>query len=122
MDGADGSRSATWRTLMADVITGMEDWRTAHPTATFAEIETEVETRLSQLRARMLEDAALASAARSGVMVGTAARHACPTCGAALVARGEQPRQVRIRGDRRVALQRTYLTCTGCERGLFPPG
>jgi hypothetical protein len=122
MDEPAGTRGATWQPLIEDVVTGMEDWRAAHPEATFAEIEAEVETRLGQLRARMLEDAALASAARTGAVAGMAERQVCPSCGGALVARGEPPRLVRIRGDRRVALRRTYLTCTRCGRGLFPPG
>ncbi len=122
MDEPTDRLGAAWPALIEDVITGMEDWRTAHPTATFAEIEAEVETRLGQLRVRMLEDAVLASAARSGTTPGSGERHACPNCGGPLVARGEQPRQVRVRGDRRVALRRTYLTCTSCGRGLFPPG
>ncbi|HEX2300112.1 MAG TPA: hypothetical protein VHH34_16640 [Pseudonocardiaceae bacterium] len=121
MDEPREGPGATWHALMEDVITGMEDWRTAHPAATFAEIEVAVELRLGQLRVRMLEDAALASAARTG-LTGTAERAACPTCGGALVARGQPMRQVRVRGDRRVALRRTYLTCTACGRGLFPPG
>jgi RNase P subunit RPR2 len=121
MDESSGRLGATWPTVMEDIITGMEDWRTAHPTATFAEIETEVETRLGELRARMVADAALASAARTGT-AGTGERQDCPACGGPLVARGEQVRQVRIRGDRRVALRRTYLTCTRCGRGHIGPG
>jgi hypothetical protein len=121
MDERREEPGATWHALMEDVITGMEDWRTAHPEATFAEIEVEVELRLGQLRVRMLEDAALASAARPGLM-GMTARTGCPTCGGGLVARGQPARQVRVHGDRRVALRRTYLTCTACGCGLFPPG
>src|SRR6266508_2220032 len=80
MDEPTDRLGAAWPALIEDVITGMEDWRTAHPTATFAEIEAEVETRLGQLRVRMLEDAVLASAARSGTTPGSGERHACPNC------------------------------------------
>lgn len=121
MDEPHETPGARWHALVEDVITGMEDWRTAHPEATFAEIEAEVELRLGHLRVRMLEDAALASAARTGT-AHTDERGRCPVCGGAMVVRGEQVRQLRIRGDRRVALRRTYLTCTACGRGLFPPG
>jgi hypothetical protein len=121
MDEAGGSERGTWSALIEDVITGMEDWRSAHPAATVAELEAEVETRLGWLRVRMLAEAALARTARTGT-AGTGERQACPMCGGPLAARGEPVRQVRIRGDRRVALRRTYLTCTACGRGHFPPG
>jgi hypothetical protein len=121
MDEPSDRLGGSWPALIENVITGMEDWRSAHPQATFAEIEAEVETRLGQVRARMLEDAVLASAARSGT-TGSGARQDCPSCGGPLVARGEPGRRVRIRGDRQVALRRTYLTCARCGRGLFPPG
>ena len=52
-----------WRVLSDEVLTGVRDWRTAHPRATFAEIEAAVEERLSGLRAQLLQDVALASAA-----------------------------------------------------------
>ena len=55
--------AAHWRALSEDVLSGMADWRTAHPRATFAEIEAELETQLARLRARFLEDLALASRA-----------------------------------------------------------
>ena len=52
-----------WRGLSEEVITGMKEWRLQHPRATLTEIETALDERLARLRARMLEDAALASAA-----------------------------------------------------------
>ncbi len=52
-----------WQTLSADIFSGMRDWRTQHPRATFREIELELDTRLARLRAQMLTDSALASAA-----------------------------------------------------------
>ena len=50
-----------WRTLNEEVITGMKEWRLQHPRATLTEIEAALDERLARLRARMLEDAALAS-------------------------------------------------------------
>lgn len=123
MSESDRKSGASWQALSDAVLTGMADWRSAHPTATFAEIEAEVEAWLGKLRARLLEDAALVSTARTGVDSGTPAeRGRCPVCRGALVVRGEQARQVRIRGDRGVTLRRTYLTCATCGRGFFPPG
>ena len=54
---------AQWRELAEAAITGMAEWRVQHPTATFREIEAAVDERLARVRARMLQDAALASAA-----------------------------------------------------------
>lgn len=122
MTESDRTREGTWHTLTEAILTGMADWRVAHPAATFAELEAAVETRLSALRIHLLEEAALASTARTGGQPATTTRQDCAACGAPLVARGEQVRQVRVRGDGRVALRRTYLTCTACGRGLFPPG
>ena len=53
----------TWRALSDEVLTGMKEWRLQHPRATLSEIEAALDERLARLRARMLEDAALASAA-----------------------------------------------------------
>src|SRR5881398_1079049 len=51
-----------WWPLAQEVLTGMKEWRLQHPTATFSEIEAALDARLGRLRARMLEDTALASA------------------------------------------------------------
>lgn len=118
----ESSWAGRWRTLSDDVLTGMQDWRTAHPRATFAEIEAEVETQLSRLRARMLEDAALASRATDLGGAEASERWPCPECGAPLQARGQHTRTVTVRGNRTVPLRRTYGTCSACGTGLFPPG
>jgi YgiT-type zinc finger domain-containing protein len=99
-------------------MTGLRDWRAAHPRATFAEIEAVVDERLNGMRARMLEDLALASTA-AGV---AGERPACPTCGHALQARGAHTRTVTVQGEQAVRLQRQYAVCPACGTGLFPPG
>jgi hypothetical protein len=53
-----------WRALSEQVLSEMQTWRAAHPRSTLAEIETEAEPRVVRLRARLVEDTALASAAR----------------------------------------------------------
>ena len=52
-----------WQELSEEAISGMKEWRLANPKAAFAEIETELDLRLAKLRARMLQDTALASSA-----------------------------------------------------------
>jgi hypothetical protein len=120
MSEADhGTLGATWARLVEEVVTGMRDRRTAHPRATFAELEAAVEERPGVLRARMLEEAALTAAS---AVVPPASAPCCALCGAALAVRATPERTLRVQGDRRVRLRRPYLTCTACGRGAFPPG
>jgi hypothetical protein len=114
--------SRQWQVLTEDVLTGMADWRAAHPKATFAEIEAAVDERLAGMRARLLEAAALASAAADLGGSDPAERPTCPDCGQALVARGPRERHLRVPGDQTVHLRRSYATCPACSAGLFPPG
>jgi|SRR5579871_2551585 len=111
---------AHWPALIEDVMTGMQDWRTAHPHATFREIEAAVNERLDRVRARMLEAAALASAA-APVGGATAPPVPCPACGQPLAARGTHERTVTVQGDQPVRLRRGYGVCPACGAGLFPP-
>jgi YgiT-type zinc finger domain-containing protein len=119
---ADSERAARWRALSDDVLSGMADWRAAHPRATFAEIEAEVETQLARLRVRLLEDAALASRAADLAAQPLPERPPCPACGAPLEPRGQHTRPVTVRGDCEVHLHRSYAVCSACGAGFFPPG
>lgn len=119
---AEAPWAERWRVLSEEVLTGMQDWRAAHPRATFAEIEAEVESHLGRLRARLLEEVALASRAADLTAVPAAERPPCPACGQPLQPRGQHPRTVTVRGDQPVQLHRSYATCSACGTGLFPPG
>ena len=110
-----------WRALSEEVLLGMRDWRAAHPRATFVEIEAEVEAHLSRLRARMLEDVALASRAADLAAPGAPERASCPDCGQPLQPCGQHLRTVTVRGNQSVRLRRTYAVCPACGTGLFPP-
>jgi hypothetical protein len=110
-----------WRELSEEVITGMKEWRLQHPRATLSEIEAALDARLARLRARMLEDAALASAAADWKSAAGAAP-VCPACGQPLQARGGHPRQLQTHGGQSLTLQRDYGVCPVCHTGLFPPG
>lgn len=100
----------------------MKEWRLQHPKATFAEIEGALDTRLSGLRARMLQDVALASAAVSVRGARPEDRTECPACGGRLAARGVAARRLTVGHDRTVTLPRAYAVCPACGTGLFPPG
>ncbi len=114
----DAQAEQQWRTLSEEVLSGLQEWRAAHPRATFAEIEAVVDERLNGMRARMLEDLALTRAAAEGA----AERPACPDCGQPLQGRGYQTRTVTVQGDQAVRLRRQDAVCPACRAGVFPPG
>ncbi len=114
----DGS----WRELSEEVITGMKEWRLQHPKATLAEIETALDERLARLRARMLQDAALASASADWSQSLPEQRPACPNCGRGLDSGGTRKRRLQTRGRQEIELKRKYGVCPNCGVGIFFPG
>lgn len=105
-----------------EILTGIRDWRAAHPKATFAEIQIAIDERLDRLRARLLQEVALTSQAAGGAELPTGERPVCPDCGERMAPRGTHEREVRVQGDQQVQLHRSYWVCPACRRGLFPPG
>lgn len=110
-----------WRQLSEEVMTGMKEWRMQHPKATLQEIEAALDERLGRLRARMLEDAALASRAADWSGADEQERPPCPQCGTPMEARGHQSRELVTHHNQTIHLKRSYAVCPKCERGLFPP-
>ena len=115
-------RAARWSEDAASVWTGMADWRAAHPKATFNEIEAALDERLNQLRARVLGDLALASAAADLPTASAVERPCCERCGVVLQARGASDRTLLTQGGAAVRLVRTSAACPECGDGSFPPG
>lgn len=109
-----------WRGISEEIIVGMSEWRQQNPKATFAEIEAELDQRLSELRARMLADLAVASASTEWESGGEAP--VCPNCGAVLRANGKKKRRLQTRGGRAVEIEREYGVCPQCGQKIFPPG
>ena len=109
-----------WREVSDEVLSSMKAWRLQHPRATLREIEAAIDERLDGLRARMLEDAALASSAAAWEAPATAP--VCPTCGTPLQDRGDHSRELVTQGGQTVTLNRAYGVCPTCGGGLFPPG
>jgi hypothetical protein len=75
-----------WHEVAPEVLLEMNTWPEEHPTATMQEIEEEVDTRMAQMRARLVEGLAMSSAAAE---VGSRASDqpaCCPTCGGVLQA------------------------------------
>ena len=118
MDERLAAVEGRWRAEAEAIATGLREWRERHPRATLAEIEAALDARLDGMRARLLEDLALASRATEAGGAGAA----CPECGGRLEGRGAHERQVVTQGDRVARLTRQYATCAACGAGLFPPG
>ena len=109
-----------WNGLSEEITQGIAAWREQHAKATFREIEAEIDKRVSELRAKMLSDTAMASAqaewesGASGVV--------CPKCGAKLEKKGKKKRKLETQGGREVELIREYGVCPQCGQGIFPTG
>ncbi len=113
---------AEWYRLAEEVFTGLKEWRIQHPKATFNEIEQVLDERLSQVRTRMLQDMALASAAANIQQAADEDKPVCPQCDEVLQARGRHKRELTTHQNRVVELERSYGVCPACGTGFFPPG
>lgn len=111
-----------WEAVAEEAFTGFREWRVQHPRATFTEIETALDARLARARARILTDAALASAARDVSQVPAAERPVCPDCGGRLVVTGHEERTLTTTYEQPILLRRSATRCTACGRRVFPPG
>jgi RNase P subunit RPR2 len=108
-----------WKEQGEEALATVAQWRVAHPKATLAEIEQAVDEQMNRLRARLIEQAAQASAAaESEANQGLV----CEQCGQALQARGRARRRWQTHGGEQVEVERTYVTCPLCGGGFFPPG
>ena len=111
---------ARWHELAEEVMSGMKEWRLQHPRATMKEIEQALDERLGRMRARLLQDAALASTAAE---IGAGEeRPVCPQCGKELAARGRDIRELTTQHNQVLRLERSYGVCPQCGEGFFPPG
>lgn len=111
-----------WRTLSEEIMAAIQEWRLQHPKATLQEIEVAIDARLAALRARLLEDVALASPVADVSQSGPRERPVCPHCGTLVEARGPRERQVTTQQGQTLRLRRSYVRCPACQVGFFPPG
>jgi DNA repair exonuclease SbcCD ATPase subunit len=95
-----------WNRMSAEILSGMAEWQAQHPKATFREIEAEVDKRLSELRAKMLSDAAKLNEEERWQVGGEGA--ICPNCGAKLEKKGKKKRRLETLGGQEVELEREY--------------
>lgn len=108
-----------WQKLIDEILSGMGEWRTQHPKATFGEIERETMKRVANLQTRLMEEVAQASQAVEWDELNPPI---CPECGAEMVSRGAQERGLQVSGGGEVKLKRVYGVCPACGAGIFPPG
>jgi RNase P subunit RPR2 len=108
-----------WEEQGEDIFAAVAQWRAAHPKATLAEIEQAVDEQMNRLRARMIEQAAQASAAAESEV---SQELVCEQCGQPLQARGRGKRRWQTQGGQEVEVERSYVTCPQCGGGFFPPG
>ena len=112
---------AEWDALAEEVLSGMKEWRLQHPKATLRQIEAALDERLGKMRARMLQDAALASAAADIRQAQATEQPRCEACGEVLVERTVAERQLLTQHNQVLKLARSYGVCPTCGAGLFPP-
>lgn len=112
--------AALWQQLTQDLTAEMQEWRAHHPKATLRDMETELDPRPSRMRARLLEDIALANPAADWADIPITQHPTCPDCGQPLQLRGSETRALQTQGGQDLTFARRYGTCPACGAGLFP--
>ena len=118
MPGLDEEFERRWHQDAERVMRGR---RQQHPKAAFREIEAAVDEKLSGIRARLLEDLALASRAADPQDKQLGEHPRCPECGQLLESWAKQDRTVMTLGGGEVRFRRNYARCPACGAGFFPP-
>jgi hypothetical protein len=93
-----------WQQLTQDVTTEMRAWRLAHPKATPRAIEVELDARLNQMRARMIEDLALAGSAADWSATPAVEVPRCSACDHPLEDRGAKSRTLQTHGGQALTI------------------
>ena len=118
----EGLSAERWGEAAEPVWAELVGWRATHPKATFSEIEAELDRQLNRVRARVLGDLALATAAADVGAASVEERPRCVQCGVMLQAQGQEERGLVTQGGAEVRLERSYATCPRCGDRSFPPG
>src|SRR5258705_10344730 len=106
-----------WQRMTTEIMAGMREWRLQHPKATLREMEHELDHRWVRVRARMLEDMALASAAADWTTTPGGQQPACPDCGQPLQPRGPDQRTLQTHGGQGIILERDAVACLAVVAG-----
>ncbi len=93
-DRMEESTEQSWRALSEEILSGMKEWRLAHPKATLREIEQTASELVSRLQTRMVQDSAMSSPLADWQGLAPEQRPTCPACATALVPRGKRKRRL----------------------------
>jgi hypothetical protein len=115
-------RTQQWEAIADEALSGFREWRVQHPRATLSEIAAALDERWAGVRARVVADAALASAGADLRAVPAAERPVCADCGARVELAGQEERTLTTTYNQAIVLQRSATACPACGRRVFPPG
>ena len=116
------SEKQKWDELYEEATREVQRWRQKHKKATLTEIENTVDNELAKMRARMIQDLALASGTADLRSMAKEERPKCPQCGRPLAANGQQERGLVTDYEQEVELKRSKGYCRHCKLSFFPSG
>ena len=116
------SNQKKWDELYEEASREVQCWRRKHRKATLTEIENTVDNELAKMRARMIQDLALASETTDLRSMAWEERPKCPQCGRPLAANGQQERGLITDYEQEVELKRSKGYCRRCKLSFFPSG
>lgn len=111
-----------WDELYEEASRKVLRWRGEHKKATLTKIENMVDNELAKMRARMIQDLALASETADIRSMAKEERPKCPQCDRPLVANGQQKRELVTDYEQEVVLKRSKGYCRQCKLSFFPSG
>lgn len=115
-------KGRSWDELFAEAEAHVRQWRAGNKRATWTEIENEVDAQLAVVRARMVQELALASKLVDIRRLERAERPKCPVCARPLSANGRDQRTLVTDHEQRVELERSKAYCSHCKVSFFPSG
>lgn len=115
-------KQAKWKEAFGEASEAVSEWRTAHPRATFNEIENQVDGKLAKIRGEMIEDLVRESQLTNIKEMAREKRPKCPVCGKLLASNGRQKRQLISSHEQVIELERSKGYCGHCRVSYFPPG
>ena len=116
------SKRKKWHDLFEEASQDMESWRQHHKKATFSEIEDTVDSKLAILRAKMIEDLAMASEMADLRSMGREERPKCLRCGQPVLAKGRQKRELTTDHEQGIELKRREAYSRQCKLSFLPSG
>jgi hypothetical protein len=79
-----------WRPWSEEILSGMKEWRLAHPNATFRESENAGHERVSRLEAQIIQETGQADERSEWAQEPAKSRAPCPNGDIPLISRGKR--------------------------------